>query len=122
MLEGAAAAGHRLLVRRRARYPGLPLPCLPESRPVLDRAATPTPGSVPSTGMSAIEERHVSGSDVVVVTGATGRQGRAVSRALLANGWPVRAMTRHPEKPAARALADAGAELVVADMEDPASL
>ena len=59
----------------------------------------------------------MSGSGVVVVTGATGRQGRAVSRALLAAGWPVRAMTRHPEKPAARALADAGAQLVVADME-----
>ena len=64
----------------------------------------------------------MSGSGVVVVTGATGRQGRAVSRALLAAGWPVRAMTRHPRKPAARALAEAGAQLVVADMEDPASL
>ena len=64
----------------------------------------------------------MSGSGVVVVTGATGRQGRAVSRALLAAGWPVRAMTRHPEKSAARALADAGAHVVVADMEDPASL
>ncbi len=59
---------------------------------------------------------------VVVVTGATGRQGRAVARALLAAGWPVRAMTRHPEKPAARDLAAAGAELAVADMEDPTSL
>jgi uncharacterized protein YbjT (DUF2867 family) len=72
--------------------------------------------------MSADEERHVSGNAVVVVTGATGRQGRAVCRALLAAGWPVRAMTRRPEKSAARAIADAGAELVVADMEDPASL
>lgn len=59
---------------------------------------------------------------VVVVTGATGRQGRAVTGALLAAGWPVRAMTRHPEQSAARKLAAAGAELVVADMEDPASL
>jgi uncharacterized protein YbjT (DUF2867 family) len=61
-------------------------------------------------------------SGVVVVTGATGRQGRAVCRALLAAGWPVRAMTRHPEKPAASALAAAGAQLVVADMEEPDSL
>lgn len=59
---------------------------------------------------------------VVVVTGATGRQGRAVARALLGAGWPVRAVTRHPAKPAARNLAAAGAELALADMEDPASL
>ena len=59
---------------------------------------------------------------VVVVTGATGRQGRAVSRALLAAGWPVRAMTRHPERSAARTLAGDGAHVVVADTEDPASL
>jgi uncharacterized protein YbjT (DUF2867 family) len=64
----------------------------------------------------------VSGGGVVVVTGATGRQGRAVSRALLGAGWSVRAMTRHPDKPAARALAAAGAEIVVADMEDRGSL
>ena len=64
----------------------------------------------------------MSGSGVIVVTGATGRQGGAVSRALLAAGRPVRAMTRHPQKGAARALSDAGAELVVADMDDPASL
>src|SRR3712207_693451 len=31
-------------------------------------------------------------------------------------------MTRHPERPGARDLADAGADVVVADMEDPASL
>jgi uncharacterized protein YbjT (DUF2867 family) len=64
----------------------------------------------------------VSGRGIVVVTGATGRQGRAVTRALLAAGWPVRAMTRHPEKPAARDLADSGAEVVVADMEDTPAL
>jgi uncharacterized protein YbjT (DUF2867 family) len=64
----------------------------------------------------------VSGRGIVVVTGATGRQGRAVTRALLAAGRPVRAMTRHPAKPAAKDLADAGADVVVADMEDTASL
>lgn len=72
--------------------------------------------------MPVIEEWHVSGRGVVVVTGATGRQGGAVSRALLAGGWPVRAMTRHPETAAAKALAASGAEIVVADMEDPSSL
>ena len=64
----------------------------------------------------------MSGSRVVVVTGATGRQGGAVTRALLAGGWTVRAMTRRPHQGAARALAAAGADVVTADMEDPASL
>ncbi|RFU21644.1 NmrA family NAD(P)-binding protein [Geodermatophilus marinus] len=62
------------------------------------------------------------GSGLVVVMGATGRQGGAVTRALLADGWPVRAVSRRPDRRAARALAAAGAEVVAADMEDPASL
>lgn len=59
---------------------------------------------------------------LVVVTGATGRQGSAVARALLGAGWPVRAVTRHPDRTGARNLAAAGAELALADMEDPSSL
>lgn len=59
---------------------------------------------------------------LVVVTGATGRQGGAVARALLAHGRRVRAISRRPERDAARALAVAGAEVVAADMDDPASL
>ncbi|MEU0479506.1 NmrA family NAD(P)-binding protein [Streptosporangium sp. NPDC006013] len=58
----------------------------------------------------------------IVVVGATGLQGRAVTAQLLADGWQVRAMTRDPEAAAARALAQAGAELVRAEMEDLASL
>lgn len=58
----------------------------------------------------------------VLVTGATGAQGGAVARALLRKGWRVRALTRNPERPAARALAEAGAELVRGDMEDDASV
>jgi uncharacterized protein YbjT (DUF2867 family) len=58
----------------------------------------------------------------VVVAGATGRQGGGVARALLADGWRVLAMTRDPESGKARALAAAGAEVVKADMDDPASL
>jgi len=64
----------------------------------------------------------VSGSGVVVLTGATGRQGGAVVRALLREGRSVRAVTRQPDRPKARALAAAGAAVVVADMEDPHSL
>ncbi len=56
------------------------------------------------------------------VVGATGQQGGATVRALLAAGAHVRALVRRPDADAARALADAGAELVRADLTDPASL
>ena len=62
------------------------------------------------------------GTDLIVVAGATGKQGGAVSRELLGAGHRVRAMTRHPEGAPARALAEAGAEVVVADFDDAASL
>jgi uncharacterized protein YbjT (DUF2867 family) len=64
----------------------------------------------------------VSDSGVVVVTGATGRQGGAVTRALLRDGRRVRALTRKPGGPAARALAAAGADVFASDMDDPDSL
>jgi uncharacterized protein YbjT (DUF2867 family) len=57
----------------------------------------------------------------VLVAGATGRLG-AVVDVLLARGHAVRAMTRDPRSPAAERLRDAGAEVVVADFEDPVSL
>jgi uncharacterized protein YbjT (DUF2867 family) len=60
---------------------------------------------------------------VVVVTGATGRQGGAVARHLLrGRTFRVRALTRDPAKPAARALAELGAEVVAGDLDDGASL
>lgn len=59
---------------------------------------------------------------VILVTGATGAQGGALVRELLRRGFGVRAMTRNAGKPAARALAEAGAEPVEADMNDEASL
>lgn len=63
------------------------------------------------------------GERVVLVTGATGQQGGAVARELLARGGVrVRAMTRKPESEAARALARQGAEVVAADLNDAASL
>lgn len=63
------------------------------------------------------------GLDTVLVTAATGRQGGATARALLAGGTTsVRAMVRDPAAPNARALAAAGAEVVVGDLDDPASL
>lgn len=59
---------------------------------------------------------------MILVTGATGTQGGAVARALLARGHQVRALTRDPAKGAARALAELGAEVVAGDFDDPASL
>jgi uncharacterized protein YbjT (DUF2867 family) len=58
----------------------------------------------------------------ILVTGATGHQGGAVARALLAGGHKVRAMTRKPDSEAALALAGKGAEVVRGDLDDAASL
>jgi uncharacterized protein YbjT (DUF2867 family) len=58
----------------------------------------------------------------VLVTGATGNQGGATARHLLGAGWQVRALVRDPGSPAARALAQAGAQLIVGDMTDRGSL
>lgn len=58
----------------------------------------------------------------VLVTGATGRQGGAAAGHLLAAGFGVRALTRNPEGPKARALADGGAEVVRGDLDAPDSL
>ncbi|MFI5835923.1 NmrA/HSCARG family protein [Micromonospora sp. NPDC051300] len=59
----------------------------------------------------------------ILVTGATGTQGGATVRALLARGRPVRALVRDPDGEAARALAaDGNVSLVRGDLSDPASL
>ena len=58
----------------------------------------------------------------VLVTGATGRQGRAVIRHMLRNEWKLRALTRSPNAPAAQELTRQGVEVVQGDLEDPASL
>lgn len=63
-----------------------------------------------------------SAKDVILVSGATGTQGGAVARHLLVKGRRVRAMTRKPEGERARALAQAGAEVVHGDLDDAASL
>jgi uncharacterized protein YbjT (DUF2867 family) len=58
----------------------------------------------------------------VVVTGATGQQGGAAVRRLRERGFPVRALTRDPEQPRARALVGHGTEVIRGDMDDEASL
>src|SRR4030065_1936378 len=59
---------------------------------------------------------------IVAVTGATGQQGGAVARKLLAEGWQIRALTRDVNKPAAQELKTLGAELVAGDMDNRAEL
>ena len=54
----------------------------------------------------------------VLVTGATGRQGGATARALLAAGVPVRALVRDPATGRAKAVEALGAELVTGDLHD----
>jgi uncharacterized protein YbjT (DUF2867 family) len=58
----------------------------------------------------------------ILVTGATGRQGGAVAARLLADGWHVRALTRDAASAKAKALKEAGAEVVVGDLDDRESL
>ncbi|REG58411.1 uncharacterized protein YbjT (DUF2867 family) [Paraburkholderia sp. BL6669N2] len=61
-------------------------------------------------------------SGTVLVTGATGAQGGATARRLLASGFRVRFLTRDPESAAARALQAAGAYAIKGDFDDTHSL
>ncbi|KAK5701498.1 hypothetical protein LTR97_004313 [Elasticomyces elasticus] len=59
---------------------------------------------------------------LIVVCGATGALGGSTARRMLQEGWQVRAITRNKTSPAAKALADAGAELDTASYDDTESL
>ncbi len=59
---------------------------------------------------------------LILVTGATGHQGGAAFRHLRQKGFPVRALTRDPDKPNARALIGHGVEVLRGDLDDTASL
>jgi uncharacterized protein YbjT (DUF2867 family) len=60
---------------------------------------------------------------IVLVTGATGKQGGATIRHLAKRGgFKLRAMTRNPSSDAAKALVDLGVELVKGDLDDKTSL
>jgi len=58
----------------------------------------------------------------VVVTGSTGKQGGAVARGLLERGHNVRAVTRDQNSSQAKLLANAGATLIAASVEDTAAI
>src|SRR5215468_4787773 len=67
----------------------------------------------------------MAGKKVISVVGATGAQGGGLARAILddpSGGFSARALTRKPEKDAARELARRGAEVVPCDLDDPASV
>ncbi len=62
---------------------------------------------------------------IIAVLGATGAQGGGLVRAILDDpdgGFAARAITRDPDSDKARALADQGAEVVAADLDDAQSL
>jgi uncharacterized protein YbjT (DUF2867 family) len=59
---------------------------------------------------------------IILVAGATGQQGGAVARHLLAGGFAVRGITRDPEAEKAKPLRDAGVDLVRADLTDRAAV
>jgi len=62
---------------------------------------------------------------VITVFGATGAQGGGLARALLADSdrhFAVRAVTRKPDGAAARQIAQAGAQVILADLDDAASV
>jgi uncharacterized protein YbjT (DUF2867 family) len=58
----------------------------------------------------------------ILVTGASGHQGGAVLRSLLASGYIVKALVRDPKSPGARAVFRKGADLVMGDLYDGDSL
>jgi len=59
---------------------------------------------------------------IILVAGATGQQGGAVARHLLAGGFAVRGITRDPDAEKAKPLRDAGVDLVRADLTDRAAV
>ena len=62
---------------------------------------------------------------IIAVVGATGAQGSGLVRAILADpssGFTARALTRDVQSPKAQELARLGADVVHADLDDPASV
>lgn len=62
---------------------------------------------------------------IIAIVGATGAQGGSLARAILSDSnseFSVRALTRDPESPKAKALANMGAEVIAGDIDDDESL
>lgn len=72
-----------------------------------------------------IKESSMAGKKIIAVVGATGAQGGGLVRAILndqGGGFAVRAITRDVTSDKAKALANAGAEVVAANLNDLESL
>jgi uncharacterized protein YbjT (DUF2867 family) len=69
-----------------------------------------------------IKEGDRMAREIILVAGATGKQGGATARHLLSDGWAVRALVRNPSSESAATLAQAGVELVLGDLDNPASV
>ena len=79
----------------------------------------------PRRTKKADNRKSAAGKKLIAVIGATGAQGGGLVRAILndKNGpFTVRAITRNVNSDKAKALADAGAEVVAADLDDVKSL
>ncbi|WP_129662240.1 NmrA/HSCARG family protein [Rothia uropygialis] len=69
-----------------------------------------------------MSKKHKNEVFVYGVFAATGKQGGATATALLDLGMPVRALVRRPESEAAKRLAERGAQVVRADLDEPDTL
>ena len=59
---------------------------------------------------------------IILVIGATGKQGNAVARQLAQRGFHVRALTRNPNATSAQGLRQLGVEIVEGNLNNPSSL
>ena len=67
-------------------------------------------------------DSETSGTNKILVIGATGNQGGAVVKALLPKGYHIRTLTRNPDSPAAKRLVEKGVEVMKGDFSDHDSL
>src|SRR5258707_13805979 len=77
---------------------------------------------MPDSLVHTFKEFTMTQSKLVLVTGATGKQGGACVEALLNRGHQVRALTRNPASPAANRLRERGVDIAVGDFTDRNSL
>lgn len=96
-----------------------PLFCMsmPANRDIIHNRSAGRPQEI-----FAKEKSLLQSEKIILVTGATGRQGGAVARSLLEKGWTVRAFCRNRGKSRARALQQHGAALIEGDLSNPASV
>src|ERR1700687_1189282 len=79
----------------------------------------------PRRTKKADNKKSAMGKRIIAVVGATGAKGGGLVRAILSDKtgpFTARAITRNVDSDKARALADAGAEVVAADLDDVKSL